>query len=57
MYFSRALEHVQQILVHLIDSVRTKPDEQAFRPILITAYEETLKPYHGMILRALISVC
>jgi hypothetical protein len=31
--------------------------EQAFRPILITAYEETLKPYHGMILRALISVC
>lgn len=56
MYF-RALLHIQQILVHLIDSVRKEPEEQAFRPILMKAYEETLKQYHGMILRALISVC
>lgn len=55
LWLTRALLHIQQILVHLIDSVRKEPDEQAFRPILMKAYEETLKQYHGMILRTLIA--
>ncbi|XP_063397309.1 glycolipid transfer protein-like [Mytilus trossulus] len=55
LWLNRALFFIQQLLVHLIDSLRKEPDETKFRPIILKAYEETLKPFHGMIVKAVFS--
>lgn len=55
LWLCRGLQFIQQLLVHLLDRLKNNPEETAFRPVLMAAYEDTLKQYHGFISKTLFS--
>uniref|UniRef100_A0A2C9LZD5 Glycolipid transfer protein domain-containing protein n=1 Tax=Biomphalaria glabrata TaxID=6526 RepID=A0A2C9LZD5_BIOGL len=56
LWLKRGLEFLCAILDGLLKAYEKKVIDDNLRPIILEAYEKTLKPYHGMVSKFLFSV-